>query len=333
MKTLIYKPLSELELKKIEWLPLDRFKIPRGKITLLVGDPGNGKSFVLLDAIAELTKKHGLKAFILSEDDPHDTIKPRIEYMQGKQDSIGIITGTRSEQGKDGSFVLRTEYEPFKELVEKEKPDLIAFDPLVSYVGDVDMFKGAKVRQMLDPYVKLAAQHNFALIFVIHLNKADTKAVYKVADSIQTLAVAKCGYIVGPNPDATDIWDKVICHFKTNISQKTPSYTFCIEPNQQSPDMARVDWGNETNLKADDLVKSFDDRNGEKITKQDIAKSFLQGALFKGPQFSTELETEAVARDISCRTLDRAKESLGIESAQVKNDDGAKVWVSYFPQH
>lgn len=97
--------------------------------------------------------------------------------------------------------------------------------------------------------------------------------------------------------------------------------------------MARVDWGNKTNLNADDLVKSFDDWNGEKITKQDIAKSFLQGALFKGPQFSTELETEAVARDISCRTLDRAKESLGIESAHVKNDDGANVWVSYFPQH
>src|SRR5262245_64736594 len=102
MNTLIYKPLSEIELKKIEWLPLERFKIPRGKITLLVGDPGNGKSFVLLDAIAKLTSKHGLKVVILSEDDPHDTIKPRIEYMHGNQDLIEIVTGTKSNQGNDG---------------------------------------------------------------------------------------------------------------------------------------------------------------------------------------------------------------------------------------
>src|SRR5262249_23661805 len=257
------KPLSEFERRTIEWLPLERFKIPRGKITLLVGDPGNGKSFVLLDAIAKLTSKHGLKVVILSEDDPHDTIKPRIEYMHGNQDLIEIATGTKSNQGNDGSFFLSAN-ESFKKLLEEVKPDLVAFDPLVSYVGDVNMFKGSEVRQMLDPYVKLAAQHNFALIFVIHLNKADTKAVYKVADSIQSLAVAKCGYIVGPNPDQTDIWGKVICHFKTNISQKTPSYKFRIEPNQQNPDMARVDWGNETDLSADDLVKSFDDRNGER---------------------------------------------------------------------
>src|SRR5215813_3152988 len=232
---------------------------------------------------------------------------------RGNRTQFGSLQEREANREKMVPLFFRTEYEPFKELVEKEKPDLIAFDPLVSYVGDVDMFKGAKVRQMLDPYVKLAAQHNFALIFVIHLNKADTKAVYKVADSIQTLAVAKCGYIVGPNPDSTDTWDKVICHFKTNISQKTPSYTFRIEPNQQSPDMARVDWGNETNLNADDLVKSFDDRNGEKITKQDIAKSFLHGAVFKGPQFSAEVETEATTIDISPRTLDRAKEVLGVK--------------------
>src|SRR5262249_35060022 len=153
------------------------------------------------------------------------------------------------------------------------------------YVGDVNMFKGSEVRQMLDPYLKLAAQYNFALIFVIHLNKADTKAVYKVADSIQTLATAKCGYIVGPNPDKEDAWDKVICHFKTNISQKTSSYTFRIEPNSQNHDMARLVWGGKTELTADDLVQSFGDRNGEKVSKLDIAKGFLQGALFKGPQF------------------------------------------------
>src|SRR5262249_17705611 len=173
MNTVSHKPLSEFERRTIEWLPLERFKIPRGKITLLVGDPGNGKSFVLLDAIAELTSKHGLKVVILSEDDPHDTIKPRIEYMQGNQDLIEIVTGTTSNQGKDGSFFLSAEYESFKKLMEEVKPAVVAFDPLVSYVGDVDMFKGAEVRKKLDPYIELAAQHNFALIFVIHLNKAD----------------------------------------------------------------------------------------------------------------------------------------------------------------
>src|SRR5215831_19330704 len=101
-------------------------------------------------------------------------------------------------------FSLAQITNPSKSCWKRFRPDVVAFDPLVSYVGDVDMFKGTEVRRNLDRYIELAVQYNFALIFVIHLNKADTKAVYKIADSMQIVAMAKCVYIVGPNPKIED---------------------------------------------------------------------------------------------------------------------------------
>jgi len=331
---LIHKPLYEFERKKVEWLPSEwpQFKIPRGKITLFVGDPGNGKSFVVENIIAQLTKEHGSRVIVLSEDDPSDTLKPRIEEMGGNSKLVEIIEGTRNRIGQNRGFVLKTDLAHFKQLVKEQKPDLVLFDPLVSYAGGVDTFKGNEVRAFLDPYVNLAAEHGFALVCVIHLNKADTKAIYKICDSTQFAAIAKSIYIVGPNPHPNNPDDKVVCHLKTNVSKKTPSYSFHIEELPEDPDLAKLVWGQEVDLSADDLVGSFAAKGkGDNVNKTEVAVSFLSGALRRGPQPTTELETLATEMDIKPGTLKRARKSLGATSKRIGGVGSEGAWVSYLP--
>src|SRR4051794_16017134 len=90
--SILHKPLTEFERTEINWFPAERFKIPRGKLTLFVGDPGDGKSFLLYKIIAEASVSPGCRFIILSEDDPGDTIRPRIEEMGGKPKSLEIVT-------------------------------------------------------------------------------------------------------------------------------------------------------------------------------------------------------------------------------------------------
>lgn len=331
---LVHKSLAEFERKKVTWLPGDRFKIPRGKLTLFVGDPGNGKSFVVTNLIAELTSTHGSRIIILSEDDPSDTIRPRLEDMHGDPKLVEIVTGVRKDQ-RDFGFTLSTDLVHFKKLIGEIKPDLVFIDPLVSYTGKANTFKGNEVRALLDPYVGLAVEHNFALICVIHLNKADTKSTYKISDSIQYTAIAKSIYLVGQNPDpiaetGIDTNNLVVCHLKTNLSKKSPSFSFHIEALPDNPDRAKLVWGAEVSLTSDDLVRSVvaakvDDAS----TKIEIATAFLQGALRRGPQPTIELETLAVELGVKEKTLKRARKALGVESKRVGGSDGA--WVSYLP--
>jgi RecA-family ATPase len=118
-------------------------------------------------------------------------LKPRIEDMNGKVDQIEIIQGVKIDLEAEAGFSLTTDLGELESLVKEFKPDLVLLDPLVSYTTGVDPIKGDEVRRFLDPVVRLAATYNFALVGVIHLNKAETKALYKIVGSTQYAAVAR----------------------------------------------------------------------------------------------------------------------------------------------
>lgn len=322
--TVLLKPLSEFERKEIQWFPTEKFKIPRGKLTLFVGDPGDGKSFVLLKIIAETSVSPGGKFIVLSEDDPSDMLKGRIEDMGGKPECVHVLFGVKTSLGKEKSFYLKTDLDVFEDAIKTLKPDLVMLDPLVSYTSGVNTFKGDEVRAFLDPVVKLAAKYEFALVGVIHLNKADTKAIYKITDSTQYAAIARSIYIVGKNPNPSGPNNKVVCHLKTNISKKSAAYTFRIESGPQNESRAWLIWGDETDLTADDLVRSFNSDSARPPAghKGEIAKALLKGRLSAGPCPSSELEALASELSISEPTLNRLRKELGVESTRVGGPEG-----------
>ena len=334
---LIHKPLAEHQTKAIEYLPLKwpQFKIPIGKLTLFVGDPGECKSFVGCNTLAYLTREHNYQIIVLSEDDPEDMLKPRIEAMDGVPKLIEPITGTQVGIDIKRGFMLKTDMVLFRKLVIEKKPKVVFIDPVVSYSSGVDTFKGNEVRALLDPYVDLAREFRFALICVIHLNKADTKALYKISDSMQFSALAKSIYFFGPNPHKDDPENKVVCHLKTNVSKKTPSYSFHIESvpsaDGKESDLGKLVWGHEVDLTVEDVSNAALKNKGGNVNKMEIASSFLLGSLRRGPQPTTELETLAVELDIKEKTLKRARRSLNVASRRIGGTGPDGHWVSFLP--
>jgi hypothetical protein len=303
---LITKLLSEVEPKEIQWFPAEKFKIPRGMMTIFAGDPGVGKSFVVLKIICEATSR-GYKALILSED-PDYIVKSRVQCMQGNEELICVMIGTRTPLVDNGSFHLKTDLAALRNTIEEFKPDFILLDPFLSYVGEkVDIFKGNQVRAALDPLVRLAEKYNFALVCILHLNKADTKALYKIADSMQFSAVAKSIYFVGKNTDLADPNNTVVCHLKTNISKNSSSWTFHIESDPQNESQAWLVWGEESSLTAEDLVKGSNS-TARLVGKQTRCMDFTEGMLVRGPVLVSEWENECEMRGFSSATRKRVRE-------------------------
>ena len=329
--TLLHKPLSEFERKETQWFPSDKLRIPRGHLTLVVGDPGSGKSFVVLKTLieAQIQNSH-YRYLLICEDTPGDMIKPRVENMDGDSNAFEIVKGMKAALGQERGFRLTTDLHQLEKIIAELKPDAVYVDPLLSYVPGTNLSKGNEVREFLDPLAKLAEKYEFALICVIHCNKSDVKALYKAADSIQLTAVAKSFYLVGTDPEGLNYSDKVICHVKTNVGALSPSYTFRIEPIPNDQDQARLVWGLKTHVTADDLVKSFTTEKA-KPNKLEVAKALLHGMLRLGPQPTAEIEALANEFGIKETTLKRAREELGVKSERVGGIGQRGWWVSYLP--
>ena len=203
--------LADVKSKPVRWL--DPRRIPLGKHTSLIGDPGVGKSGIALDYAARVSTgrempdgSHGdlyeepAGVVILSaEDDPADTIKPRLEAMGADLDRIVMLAGVVT---KDGERMPNLHDLPaIKQAVLRVKAKLVIVDPVMAYLpGGTDSYKDQHVRQALAPLCKLARERGFALLVVAHLNKSveQVKAIYRAGGSIGIAGNARSLLLAAP---------------------------------------------------------------------------------------------------------------------------------------
>lgn len=321
-KKLTTKKLSEFESETVEWFPVPagrNLKIPVGMGTVIAGDTGNFKSGIWEEIVSKATRSHTYRALVVHEDPAGLMTKPRIAAMGGDTELIEIVEGKKS-LGKNSSVYLNTDLEYFigtlKEAKESGSPfKIVVVDPLASFAGEkADLFKGNSMRSLVDPYVKLAKEYDFALIIVIHFNKAVTKALYKLSDSNQLGAAVRSIYLVGQDPDSSDDSDKVICHQKCNIGLKGPSYKFKVvgdDPND--PARSSLVWGDETPLTAEELVAGAGEIKS-KGGKLAACIAFTKGILTRGPELVSNWESECELEGYSESTRARAREALKLVS-------------------
>lgn len=254
----VLMPLDGFDSKPIAWLWPGR--VPMGKVTLLAGDPGLGKSFVTLDLAARTTK--GLRmpgqsredwfergAFhtpgdvllLSAEDDPSDTIRPRLEAMGADVGRVHLLGGVHS-QNDVGRRVLRlTELDRDMPQIhraldrlgdEGRKPKLVVIDPVSAYMGQTDSHNNAQVRQVLAELARLAAHHGVAVVCVTHLNKGGgqgaSKAVYRSMGSLAFTAAARVVLMVAKHPD--DETKRVVLAVKSNLGAEAQGLAYRIVP-------------------------------------------------------------------------------------------------------
>lgn len=303
---------SEVEPKEIEWLWYPY--IPVGKVTIINGDPGDGKSTFVLNLLARITRGGYLPfsdvelppmnvIYQNTEDDLEDTVIPRFIRAGGDVDRIFFI----SEKEKALSFSDERIVQAIKETDAK----VLIFDPLTSYIGaDVSMNVANEVRSRFNHLIDAAKKTGCAIVIVGHMNKMQgTKALYRQMGSIDIVGSARSVLLIAPSLD--DENNRVMAVEKCNLSERGKSIEFSVEDG-------RVEWLRHVDITADELVNSLSSSGSNRTeTKQEQAKDILIDLLSEGGKPQQEVMKVMRQYDISKRTAENAKAELGIMSIKV----------------
>jgi hypothetical protein len=303
--------ISQVQREEVSWLWFNR--VPRGKLTIIEGDPGEGKSFLSQAIAAAVTRGFGLPGqeerqepetvlIMSAEDGLADTIRPRLEDMGADLSRAVALRGLTDEEGQERCLTLG-DLDVIEKTIVEHRPALVIVDPIIAYVAGKDTHKANEVRSLLAPLAALAEKHTTAILAIRHLNKGTGKASYRGQGSIDFLAACRSAFLAGEDPENPG--RKVLCHIKANLGPKTPSLTYTINDG-------RFLWGEESALTAEQIL-AVPVEAGER-SKLDEAKGFLQDVLSSGPAGSIEVEKEAKAVGIAAATLRRAKTAMGIKA-------------------
>lgn len=324
-------PLAEREREGTEWFWHN--KIPKAKLSLIVGDPGVGKSYFTMWLAAAVTRgrilpptQHALEQgrviIISAEDGINDTVVPRVEDNQGDKNLVDVVRGTR--EGRLFSLVKDL---PKLEVLIKGMPDLrlIIIDPVSAYFGssNIDTHRDTDVRSVLDPLAVMAEKHGVTIIGVMHLNKSQVlSSIYRVSGSTAFVATARSVWaITREKREEEDKSKRYFTPIKTNLSSgDEPGLVWKINDLGAVvfPDLGAVPPPLETQLAAPTRPKS---------AQLDKAKDFIRHQLDGSPQEAESMKQLARQEGISWRTLERAKGELKIESKKEKTPGGPWFWV------
>ncbi|HEV8642372.1 MAG TPA: AAA family ATPase [Methylomirabilota bacterium] len=307
----------------VEWVWPGR--IPRGKLTLLIGDPGVGKSFLALDIAARVSRgaawpdggRAPASAIVLlsAEDGLADTIRPRLDTLNAEVSRIHALTAMR-EAGVDRSFSLETDLDRLETVIQNTGAILVGVDPLSAYLGDRDSYKDSEIRGLLGPLAALAERTKTAIVAIIHLTKdQQRKALYRALGSIAFVAAARVVLALGKDPEDED--RRILVTVKNNLTTPAPALAFTLTRGV-------LDWYADPvdGMDADALLSPATEEPGE---RQD-AKAFLEELLADGDVRATEALKAARAHGVSERTLRRARRDLGVTASRVGGAGKAGAW-------
>ena len=311
--------MEQVEIEKIDWL-LYPF-IPFGKVTIVQGDPGEGKTTMVLQIIAKLTKGEAVlpsgsdepalegKTMALepvnviyqtAEDGLGDTIKPRLLSAGADCSRVMVID--------DNDQALTMMDARLEEAIIKTKARLVVLDPIQGFLGAaVDMHRANKIRPLMKRIAVLAKKYHCAIILIGHMNKnSNGKSSYRGLGSIDFQAAARSVLIVGRIKDEPEI--RVVCHVKSSLAPEGKSIAFRLDKD------TGFEWIGEYDISADDLLSG--ENRGQKIRS---AKEFLKEVLASGSVAQTKVAEEAESRGIKKKTLWNAKKELEIDSVKIGN--------------
>ena len=311
--------MEQVEVEKIDWL-LYPF-IPFGKVTIVQGDPGEGKITMVLQIIAKLTKGEAVlpsgsdesaleeKTMVLepvnviyqtAEDGLGDTIKPRLLSAGADCSRVMVID--------DNDQALTMMDARLEEAIIQTKARLVVLDPIQGFLGtDVDMHRANEIRPLMKRVAVLAEKYHCAIILIGHMNKnSNGKSSYRGLGSIDFQAAARSVLIVGRIKDEPEI--RVVCHVKSSLAPEGKSIAFRLDKD------TGFEWIGEYDISADDLLSG--DNRGQKIHE---AKEFLKEILVSGSVAQTKVAEEAESRGIKKKTLWNAKKELEIDSVKIGN--------------
>lgn len=327
---LILRRLTDITREELEWLWPAR--IPLGKLTLLAGDPGLGKSFVTLDLAARVSRggcwpdtpimkqKAGNVILLNCEDDVGDTIAPRLDKCGADDSKVIILDGVKLGEHRR-QFSLEIDLPRLETALEQfDGTRLVVIDPIAAYCGNVDSHKNSDVRGMLAPLAEMASRHRVAILAVTHLSKSGgAKAVYRAMGSLAFAAAARAVWAI--TKDADDSERRLFLPAKLNLARDPTGLAYRIEDS-------RVVWDDlPVSMHADDAIASeyTDKKPTKRGSEREEAAAWLLEFLASGEVPATEVTETGTQFGFSDRTIRRAYKEVGAKPRK-QSFDGPWLW-------
>jgi len=329
--------LADVEPTDVKWLWFRR--VPLGRITLLVGMPGEGKSFLTTYMASRVSTgspwpdgcdcPRGSVIFISAEDDPADTIRPRLDAHYADVWQIHLLAmvrkiGDKGEQ-KEVMFAL-ADLDALEEALERHLDcKLVVVDPIGSFLGGrTDAHRDNEVRGVLAPVAKLAEKYGVAVVVVAHRRKASGA----IADDLALGSRAFTGIarsVWHLTHDANKKSLKLLLPGKNNLAPEGHGLAFTI-----FGDPPALAWERDpVAMSADDALAaetaSGKKKPGPEPKARDKASEWLRDLLKDGPTPVAQIRDEAKEAGFAWRTVQRAKDELGIKPYR-EQFGGAWTW-------
>ena len=349
-KRLVVHRASEITPVPVEWLWPGRIAI--GKMTLIGGDPGLGKSQLAIHIAATVSQGNRLPCeegqapkrsviILCAEDGLADTIVPRLMAADADRDKVSIITAVTEADGSGRRiFNLSKDLDALEVLI-RERGDvgLVIIDPVDAYLGagagGIDSHKNAAVRSVLEPVSELADRLHTAILAITHFSKqAGGKALYRFIGSIAHVGSARVAFAIIADAEKED--RVLMLHAKNNLAPPQKGLAFRLEQRLVAEGVV----GSTVFFESEHVAVTADEAMAagcgtDSRTETEEAVAFLTTMLADGPLPVTKIEEEARAAGVfggdgeigQSKAFRRARQKLGIKPYQLKGlKAGGWVW-------
>jgi hypothetical protein len=309
METGLLTYYSDVKSEPVKWLWYPYIAI--GKITLLQGDPGDGKSTMMMNFIAELSKggatpdgvafgrPHKI-IYQCSEDGASDTIKPRLEAAGADCRNIAFV----NEEVYGG---LTLDDERIRDAIIECSPQLVVIDPIQSYIGnDSDLQIAVRARKLMRRIGMWASTFNCAIVLIGHLSKREgSKELYRGLGSIDVVASARS--VLQVERDAEDEDIRIVKQIKNSLAPKGKDLRFEIR-SETGFRWLEGDQVGEVPKVTMEPAGSYIPKN-----KHELAAMLIRKMLANGPVESMEIKKVMAEYRIGDKTMNEVKAELGIK--------------------
>ena len=271
---------SEIEPKEVKWLWYPY--IPVGKVTLLQGDPGDGKSKLMLSIAA-----------LLSKGEP-------LPFTETEENLIFIKEGEKSLSFGDNRI---------REAIEMYHAKLLILDPMSSYIGEsCSMNNANETRAEFNHLIAVAKDTGCAIVIIAHMNKMkDTNPLYRTNGSIDIAGAARSILAITRTPNKEAPAERYMVQVKSNLAPTGSAILFEVAEKG-------VDFISEMEMTAEEAFQSLAPKMGRPNEKEIKAKEFLLEMLKDGEMLSSDCEERLEAAGFKKSTIKKAKKKAGVIS-------------------
>ena len=302
---------SDIEPKEVKWLWYPY--IPFGKVTLLQGDPGDGKSKFMLSLAALLSKGEALPfsdeeerepitiIYQTTEDDADDTVVPRFNSAGGNGDNLIFI----KEDMKSLSFGDNR----IREAIEKYNAKLLILDPMSSYIGEsCSMNNANETRAEFNHLIAVAKKTGCAIVSIAHMNKMkDSNPLYRTNGSIDIAGAARSILAITRTANKEAPAERYLVQVKSNLAPTGSAILFEVAESG-------VNFVSEMEMTAEEAFSSLAPKMGRPNETELRAKDFILEMLQDGEMLANDCEAKLEEAGFKKSTIKKAKKKAGVVS-------------------